>query len=110
MQVKNATKRKNQELKREERRRKANQIRSKKREDVLTKKRALGGNDTSPFLTALIPLGESANMQKLIKHLKECDAEIQVQTSGCNIIHIKYILHHNLICLENPLKKFFPYF
>ena len=77
-------------MKRDERRRKANQIRSKKREDVLTKKRALGGNDTSPFLSAIIPLGESANIPKLLKLLKECDADAKVETTGCNVLNIKY--------------------
>ncbi len=85
-----STKRKNQELKRDERRRKANQIRSKKREDVLAKKRALGGNDTSPFLSAIIPLGESANIQKLLKLLKECDADAKIETTGCSVLNIKY--------------------
>ncbi len=88
--VKLASKKKNQELKRDERRRKANQIRSKKREDVLAKKRAIGGNDSAPFLSAIIPLGESANIQKLLKQIKECDADAKVETTGCNILNIKY--------------------
>lgn len=89
VQLKTITKRKNQELGREDRRRKANQLRSKKREDVLTKKRALGGNDTAPFLTAIIPLGETSNIKKLIKLLRECDPEIKIETTGCNVTHIK---------------------
>lgn len=83
------SKRKNQDLKREDRRKKSNQIRAQKRENVLAKKRALGGDDTSPFLTAVIPLGESANIKKLLKQLKECDGDIKVETTDCNIMHIK---------------------
>lgn len=56
---------------------------------MLTKKRALGGVDTAPFLTALIPLGESANTSKLLKQLKECDAELKVETTSCGVTHIK---------------------
>ncbi len=87
--VKLASKRKSQELKRDERRRKANQIRSKKREDVLSKKRAIGGNDSAPFLSAIIPLGESANIQKLLNQIKECDADAKVEMTGFNVINIK---------------------
>lgn len=76
-------------MKRDERRRKANQIRSKKKEAVLAKKRELGGNDSAPFLSAIIPLGESANIEKLLKQLKECDPDAKVETTTCNVIHIK---------------------
>lgn len=87
--VKLISKRKNQELKRDERRKKANQLRSKKREDILAKKRAIGGSDSAPFLSAIIPIGESANLQKLLKQMKECDADAKVEITGCNIMHIK---------------------
>lgn len=86
--VKLISKRKNQELKRDERRKKANQLRSKKREDILAKKRAIGGSDSAPFLSAIIPIGESANLQKLLKQMKECDADAKVEITGCNIMHI----------------------
>lgn len=89
VQVKVASKRRNHDIKREERRRKANQIRSKKREDVLTKKRAIGSGDAAPFLTAVVPLGESANLNSLIKQLKGCDADAKLTTTGRGLLHIK---------------------
>ena len=89
MQVKVATKRKKQELKREERRRKAKQFRTKKREDVLAKKRAIGSGDAAPFLTAVIPLGVSANLNSLIKQLKSCDVDAKITTTGRDLLHIQ---------------------
>jgi pre-rRNA-processing protein TSR1 len=89
VQVKVATKRKKQELKREERRRKAKQFRTKKREDVVAKKRAIGSGDAAPFLTAVIPLGVSANLNSLIKQLKSCDADAKITTTGRDLLHIQ---------------------
>ena len=84
-----ATKGKSRLLKREERRRKANHIRSKKRDEVVSKKRALGGSDTAPFLTAVVPLGESANIEGLVKFLRTCDEEAKVLATSRDVIHIK---------------------
>lgn len=78
-----------QELKREEQRRKANQIRSKKREDVLAKKRGIGGNDNAPFFTAVIPLGQSANIDGFMKNLKVCDADLKSETTGRGLLNIR---------------------
>lgn len=88
--MKLSAKRKNRELKREERRRKANQIRTKKRDDVLTKKRSLGGSDNSPFLVAVVPLGECANSEHLLKLLKSCDSGSTVKVTQRNVLHIRY--------------------
>lgn len=89
VQAKFLTKRKNQEISREERRRKATQLRSKRREDIISKKRALGGSDTAPFLTAVICLGETASNQTLLESLKSCDAEAKIKSSPRGILHIK---------------------
>ena len=89
VQVKVATKRKKHDIKREERRGKANQIRTKKSEDVLAKKRAIGSGDAALFLTAVIPLGVSANLNSLIKQLKSCDVDAKISTTGRDILHIQ---------------------
>ena len=83
---------KKQEMKREERRRKATQIRNQKREEVVAKKRGMGGADNAPFLTAVIPLGESANVEGLLNYLKSCDEDAKIHTNGRQVLHIQYVL------------------
>ena len=87
--MKAAPRKKNRDLKREERRRKADQMRSKKREQVIAKKRLLGGTDTAPYLTAIIPLGQSANISSFLNHVKSCDEDAKVQVTGRDILHIR---------------------
>jgi len=100
--VKIASRKKNNEIKREERRKKANQIRNKKREEVLLKKRAIGGHDTAPFLTAVIPLGVSANIEELLKQLKNCDPDAKVVTTSRGILHISLPRFHQCYSLMVP--------
>ena len=99
--VKVASRKRKNEISRDERRRKANQMRNKKREEVLQKKRAIGGQDTAPFLTAIIPLGVSANIEGLLNQLKNCDPDSKVVTTSRGVLHIKYNTFQSRIILSN---------
>lgn len=89
VQLKVATrKNKNKDLKRDERRKKANQIRQKKREEVLAKKREIGGDDNAPIVAAIIPLGQSANIEQLMAHVKSCDENAKISTTGCGVFNL----------------------
>ncbi len=53
------------------------------------KKRALGGNDGAPFLTAVIALGQSANVGRLLELVRRCDENAKVESTGRNVLHIQ---------------------
>lgn len=100
--VKVASRKRKNEISRDERRRKANQMRNKKREEVLQKKRAIGGQDTAPFLTAIIPLGVSANIEGLLNQLKNCDPDSKVVTTSRGVLHINVPRFHQSFSLIVP--------
>ena len=56
---------------------------------MIAKKRAIGSGDAAPFLTAVIPLGVSANLNSLIEQLKSCDADAKITTTGRDLLHIQ---------------------
>lgn len=62
------------ELKREERRHQANQIRKNKRQEVIALKRSLGKNN-APFLTCIIPLHQSIDPMIALSILENCDEQ-----------------------------------
>ena len=99
--VKIASRKRNKDSTREERRKKANQLRTKKREEVIQKKRAIGGHDTAPFLTAIIPLGVSANIEGLLKQFKNCDPDSKIITTSRDVLHIRYNSVYHTIIIEN---------
>ncbi|KAM3961637.1 tsr1 ribosome assembly factor [Aphomia sociella] len=75
-------------LKKDERRHQANQIRKNKREEVLAKKRALGGTRYPPFLVCVVPLNAQLDVQSALVILKTCTEGTVVSQSENGILHI----------------------
>ncbi|KAL4710553.1 hypothetical protein ACJJTC_008955 [Scirpophaga incertulas] len=75
-------------LKKEERRHQALQLRKNKREEVLAKKRALGGNRNPPFLVCVVPLNAQLDVQSALAILKSCSEGAIVTQSDNGILHI----------------------
>ncbi|KAH9632523.1 hypothetical protein HF086_004538 [Spodoptera exigua] len=75
-------------LKKEERRHQALQIRKNKREEVLSKKRALGGTRNPPFLVCVVPLNAQLDVNSALVILKTCSEGAVVTQSSKGILHI----------------------
>lgn len=74
-------------MKREERRQQANQIRKNKREEAIALKRSLGGVNTAPFLTCVIPLHKYIDPLSAMAILENCDDQAVVSKES-RITHI----------------------
>lgn len=66
-------------------------IRKNKRDEVMDKKRSLGGTSFAPFLIALIPLNEQIDPQSALNILKTCDPDAIASTSPTGVTHITYV-------------------
>ncbi|XP_066992121.2 pre-rRNA-processing protein TSR1 homolog [Anabrus simplex] len=88
MSEKVLTKKVRRDLRKEERRHQAVQLRLKKRDEVLFKKRSLGGTRTAPFLIAVIPLSCEVDPVGCIELLKQCDSEAVISGSSEGNFHI----------------------
>nr|CAD7567990.1 unnamed protein product [Timema californicum] len=86
--VKTLTKRARKELKKDERRNQAVQLRQKKRDEVLLKKRSLGGACTAPFLIAVVSLNADIDPFGILEFIKQADDEAVITNSGEGNIHI----------------------
>ncbi|XP_045493306.1 pre-rRNA-processing protein TSR1 homolog [Colias croceus] len=86
--VKEFVRRNRHVLKKDERRHQALQIRKNKREEVLTKKRALGGNRNPPFLVCVVPLNSQLDVQSALVILKTCSEGAIVTHADNGIVHI----------------------
>ncbi|XP_063235306.1 pre-rRNA-processing protein TSR1 homolog [Bacillus rossius redtenbacheri] len=86
--VKTFTKKARHELKREERRNQALQLRLKKRDETLTRKRSLGGSATAPFLVAIVSLNEGIDPVGALELIKQADSEAVVTYSAQGNVHI----------------------
>ncbi|XP_038210900.1 pre-rRNA-processing protein TSR1 homolog [Zerene cesonia] len=86
--VKEFVRRNRHVLKKDERRHQALQIRKNKREEVLTKKRALGGNRNPPFLVCMVPLNSQLDVQSALVILKTCSEGAIVTHANNGIVHI----------------------
>lgn len=75
-------------LKKDERRHQALQIRKNKREEVLSKKRALGGNRNPPFLVCVVPLNAQLDVQSALAILRTCSEGTVVSQSMNGVLHI----------------------
>ncbi|XP_031632589.1 pre-rRNA-processing protein TSR1 homolog [Contarinia nasturtii] len=82
------TKKHKNAMTKEQRRHQAHQIRKNKRDEVMDKKRSLGGSSFAPFLIALIPLNEQIDPQSALSILKVCDPDAIVSTSPTGTTHI----------------------
>lgn len=76
-------------LKKDERRHQALQIRKNKREEVLAKKRALGGTRNPPFLVCVVPLHAQLDVKTALAILKNCSEGAVVTESPNGILHIR---------------------
>lgn len=86
--MKTLSKKLKRELNRDERRNQAVQIRKCKRNEVLSKKRSLGGLAHAPFLVALVPLNQQGDSNEVLKCLTGCDSEAVVSKSPTGVTHI----------------------
>ncbi|XP_063621177.1 pre-rRNA-processing protein TSR1 homolog [Cydia splendana] len=75
-------------LKKDERRHQALQLRRNKREEVLSKKRALGGTRNPPFLVCVVPLNAQLDVQSALAILRTCSEGAVVSQSENGILHI----------------------
>lgn len=76
-------------MRREERRHQANQIRRNKREETIAFKRAIGGPNSAPFLTCILPLNETIDPNQALAILSSCDSDaIIVKTKSVTHITI----------------------
>ncbi|KAJ0179702.1 hypothetical protein K1T71_004293 [Dendrolimus kikuchii] len=86
--VKEFIRRNRRELKKEERRHQALQIRKNKREEVLAEKRALGGSRNPPFLVCVVPLNAQLDVNSALAILKTCSEGAVVSHSPNGILHL----------------------
>ncbi|KPJ18350.1 Pre-rRNA-processing protein TSR1-like [Papilio machaon] len=75
-------------LSKQDRRNQAMQIRKRDREEVLAKKRAIGGTRTPPFLVCVVPLNAQLDVQSALVILKTCSETAVVSQSDNGILHI----------------------
>jgi hypothetical protein len=87
---KSLTKKASRELRREERRNRAAQIRHRKREEVVAQKRAIGSAMTAPILVVIIALSNDADPYAALELLKRSDSDATLTTSGEKYAHIRY--------------------
>lgn len=87
--AKTITKKVRHELRKEERRNKAAQIRQKKRDEILLKKRSLGGATSAPFLIAIVSLCGEVDPVVVLEFLKQADEEAVVTHSQEGTVHIR---------------------
>ncbi|XP_067129041.1 pre-rRNA-processing protein TSR1 homolog isoform X2 [Centruroides vittatus] len=81
--VKASTKKTRQELRKCDRRNQLQQIRKNKRDDILMKKRSLGGQGQLPFLVVIVPLSNTEDPFKLLEKIKLCDDAALVTSDNC---------------------------
>lgn len=75
-------------LKKDERRHQAQQIRKNKREEVLSKKRALGGTRNPPFLVCVVPLNAQLDVESALAILKTCSEGAIITHAPNGMLHL----------------------
>jgi pre-rRNA-processing protein TSR1 len=98
--VKTLSKANKRELNKEQRRHQALQIRQNKRNEVLNKKRSLGGLDYAPFLVCLVPLSKNADPKQALECLTKCDSEAIINKSPTGVTHIWYYIKHKYVEID----------
>ncbi|XP_066248331.1 pre-rRNA-processing protein TSR1 homolog isoform X2 [Euwallacea similis] len=86
--VKTVSMKSKRELNRDQRRHQSAQIRQKKRDETLAKKRLLGGLDFAPFLVSVVPLNKDFDPTSAISILTQCDDEAVVRRTSAGVTHI----------------------
>lgn len=64
------------------------QVRKHKRNETMDRKRLLGGNASTPFLIAIVPLHEQIDAQSALAILKSCDPNAIIGESATGVTHI----------------------
>lgn len=95
--LKALSKRNKRELNRDQRRHQSTQLRQKKREEVLAKKRSLGGMDMAPIFVSVIPLNKEFDPTTALSILTQCDEEIVAKTTSTGVTHLWYVIDSNLL-------------
>ena len=91
MNIKEVVRRNRHILKKDERRHQALQIRKNKRDEVLSKKRAIGRNRNPPFLVCVVPLNAQLDVQSALVILKTCSEGATVSHSTNGILHLALV-------------------
>ncbi|KAL3283543.1 hypothetical protein HHI36_006682 [Cryptolaemus montrouzieri] len=86
--MKTISKRAKKELGKDQRRHQAVQIRKNKREEVLNKKRQIGGLDIAPFLVCILPLNQEHDPNTVLNLFSQCDPEAVVNKSPQGTTHV----------------------
>ncbi|XP_049809647.1 pre-rRNA-processing protein TSR1 homolog [Schistocerca nitens] len=87
--AKATTKKVSRELHREERRNQAMQLRQKKREEMLLKKRFSSGvGNNHPLLLSVVPLSEKIDPLGVLELLKQADSDAVINNSSTGNVHI----------------------
>lgn len=86
--VNTLTRKNRRELRKEERRHQALQIRKNKREEAISKKRAIGGTRNPPFLVCVVPLNAQLDVQSALSILTSCPEATSVTKSDNGVLHI----------------------
>jgi hypothetical protein len=86
------------ELRREERRNQASQLRHKKREETFALKRQVGTARTAPILVAVIALTQNADPIAVREKLVKSDADSVVTHSGQGFVHLRYFVKQTNFC------------
>lgn len=81
--MKTITKKTKQELRKCDKRNQMQQIRKRKREDILAKKRSLGSQGQPPFLIIIVPLCNTEDPWKFFQRIKNCDSEALISSNDC---------------------------
>lgn len=71
------------------------QIRQNKRDEVLAKKRSLGGMEFAPFLICVVPLNKDIDPNTALTLLCQCDEEAIVSRTTTGVTNIRF----GLICI-----------
>ncbi|XP_054710235.1 pre-rRNA-processing protein TSR1 homolog [Uloborus diversus] len=75
MDVKTISHKKKHDLSRKERKNRLNQLRKAKREEIMSKKRSLGGQDNPPILCMVLALDDTIDVEDFLYDLETCDEE-----------------------------------
>lgn len=86
--AKTLSKRVRRELRKDERRNQSQQARQKKREEVLAKKRSLGGSLAAPLLVVIVPLHEDFDAQSTLSLITGSDQDAIVAKSQSGVTHV----------------------
>lgn len=65
------------------------QYRAKKRDEILEKKRQLGGTKSPPFLVAVVPMAFDVDPGKSLEILKSCCDNSDIVTSTEGVLHLR---------------------